>query len=214
MARGEDLIGRRFGMLVVLSEASSAPSGHRKWVCRCDCGSIREVLATNLKRGTTVSCGCKKKTDLTGCRIGNLVILERSEKFGTRGDRRTRLWKCRCDCGNTVYRATDTLTGNGLAMCSQCASLCNTEKARMQAGYTEGTQLAKIRITTPESDNASGIRGIYLDRKTGKYRARLVFQQKTYNLGTFTSLEAALKARQEAEDKIFGRFLENQESDV
>lgn len=46
-----------------------------------------------------------KKLDLQDTKIGRLTILERLPTI----HRRTR-WRCRCDCGNIVTKATDCLT--------------------------------------------------------------------------------------------------------
>lgn len=35
------------------------PAGDR-WVCKCDCGVVREVLAYNLQQAKSKSCGCAK----------------------------------------------------------------------------------------------------------------------------------------------------------
>jgi hypothetical protein len=50
-----DLLGQRFGRLVVVKQATSSPKGAR-WLCRCRCGNTREIAASNLKRQR--SCGC------------------------------------------------------------------------------------------------------------------------------------------------------------
>ena len=49
----EDLTGRRFERLKVIGR-----SGKRSWICLCDCGRTHTARASNLKRGTTRSCGC------------------------------------------------------------------------------------------------------------------------------------------------------------
>lgn len=52
-----DLIGQRFGNLVVLQQVKS--ENHRsKWLCQCDCGNMVEVKARELQSGDTKSCGC------------------------------------------------------------------------------------------------------------------------------------------------------------
>jgi len=55
-----DLYGEQFGCWVVVSPASPL---HRKtrWLCRCRCGTVREVLTTNLRTGFSRSCGCGGK---------------------------------------------------------------------------------------------------------------------------------------------------------
>lgn len=66
MSKLADLTGQRFGRLVVLERSGtykSKASGKRTytqpvWLCKCDCGQEAYVLAGNLRRGNTRSCGC------------------------------------------------------------------------------------------------------------------------------------------------------------
>lgn len=53
-----DLTGRRFGLYIALRKDSQGT--HPKWECRCDCGNVRLVFATNLLSGSSTSCGCSK----------------------------------------------------------------------------------------------------------------------------------------------------------
>ena len=210
MRQWPSLVGQRFGRLVVMEQAESSPDGKRRWKCQCDCGNQTVVLGYSLTRGATVSCGCKHYHDLTGQRIGKLTVLERSDQYGSRGRRKRQLWKCQCDCGTITNKATDTLTNPDISMCQECAKQYAVTKARENAGYVEKTQLSRIRIDSAASDNTSGIRGVYLDRKTGRYRARIRFQGKIYNLGTYCNLEDAIKARQRGEEEYFDSFIARQ----
>lgn len=60
-----DLVGQRFGRLVVTSRAGSSARGKACWQCLCDCG--REVVrqGPSLRSGRTGSCGCRKGVDTT-----------------------------------------------------------------------------------------------------------------------------------------------------
>lgn len=203
-----NLIGEKFGMLTVIGRAPSTAKGQRRWICRCDCGIEKIVLGSNLKRGTTVSCGRKHKKDLTGQRIGKLTVIGRSDKYGSRGKRQTQLWECVCECGAITYKATDTLTNPDISMCQNCAAEYAITRARENLGFEGGTQITKIKNRSEASENLSGVRGVYLDRKTGKYRARLKFQGKLYNLGSYILLEDAVKARRRGEEEIFDTFLD------
>lgn len=58
-----DHIGRRFGMLTVLSMHSTGQgygAAYAHWLCRCDCGREKVVMSGKLVSGETVSCGCAK----------------------------------------------------------------------------------------------------------------------------------------------------------
>ena len=207
MGNAADLIGQRFGIYTVIGAAESTTSGRRRWLCRCDCGTERIVLGSNLKNGHSESCGCRRIRDLTGERVGRLTVLERSERYASRGKRNVRLWKCLCDCGNITYKATDTLTNPQQSMCSDCAQRYAAACAREGAGYVEGTQLSRIQNPVQEASNATGIRGVYFETKTHKYRARLKFRGQMYNLGSYSTLEEAAQARRVAEEDIYGNFL-------
>ena len=57
-----DLTGRRFGKLLVLSrvplEKEYANGTRYGWLCRCDCGNEKVILARCLTSGESTSCGC------------------------------------------------------------------------------------------------------------------------------------------------------------
>lgn len=52
-----NLIGRRFGRLVVVAEADQR-AGVRHWLCQCDCGNRKVIRGENMRKGYTKSCGC------------------------------------------------------------------------------------------------------------------------------------------------------------
>jgi len=88
-----DLTGKRFRKLTVLEFdlSSRAP----RWICRCDCGTVKSIGEHPLKRGCVGSCGCLRriKIDLTGRRFKKLTVL----RFDL--SNRVPHWICRCDCG-------------------------------------------------------------------------------------------------------------------
>lgn len=94
-------------------------------------------------------------------------------------------------------------------MCSDCAPLYASKKMRDCAGYVGGTQISRIANFRSESNNMTGVRGVYYSAQSGKYRARLKFQGKLLNLGSYERLEDAVKARKDAENRYFGEFLDS-----
>ena len=148
------------------------------------------------------------KENLIGRRFGKLEVIGRSDKRGSRGARTVPLWECRCDCGNITYKATDTLTNPDLSMCNECVGKYAGEKMREKAGFVDGTQISRITSNKLIATNTSGARGVYLERKPGKWRARLRFKGKTYNFGTYANFDDDVKARKDAEQLIYGEFLE------
>jgi hypothetical protein len=53
-----EMIGRRFGRLVVVKAAKPAVCGKPRYVAKCDCGGRATVIGGNLRNGNTRSCGC------------------------------------------------------------------------------------------------------------------------------------------------------------
>lgn len=55
----EDIIGKRFGFLTVIKLSEKSVS---LCICKCDCGTVKELKKSNLKFNGTKSCGCYAKS--------------------------------------------------------------------------------------------------------------------------------------------------------
>lgn len=55
-----NLIGKKFGKLLVLERNGSTKDKHARWLCKCDCGGRVSVASNYLKSGKIKSCGCLK----------------------------------------------------------------------------------------------------------------------------------------------------------
>lgn len=53
-----DISGQKFNRLTALKRIGASKTRHSIWLCRCECGRLREVLAIYLRNGHTKSCGC------------------------------------------------------------------------------------------------------------------------------------------------------------
>lgn len=66
-----DLTGKRFGRWTVLKrdpqnyyhitphpDGSKTYSSMPRWICKCDCGTVKTVIGANLRNGLSRSCGC------------------------------------------------------------------------------------------------------------------------------------------------------------
>ena len=202
------LVGNRYGKLTVIEQVESSSRGQRRYRCICDCGGTIIAFAGNLKSGHTTSCGCNKSPDLTGQVFGKLTVIGRSDKRNSRGARTTPMWECRCECGAITYKATDTLTNPEESMCKSCQGLYAAENARKSAGFIDGTQISRIQNMNLTASNTSGCRGVYYEKRSNKYRARLKFKGKIMNFGSYSKFEDAVAARKTAEAEYFGAFLQ------
>lgn len=100
------MVGQTFGKWTVLEKTE-----HRNadrcimYLCKCECGTIKEVSGVNLRRGKSKSCGCYKKAsiDLTNLTFDRLTVLRRADD---NKNNREINWLCQCECGNTCIRST------------------------------------------------------------------------------------------------------------
>ena len=134
--RYEDLTGQKFGAWTVIKRMPSSKSGATKWLCKCDCGTEKEVFASNLKRGLTVSCGCKKNE-------------MQSEKAKTHGMTNTRIYRIYCNIKSRCYNPDKDnykwYGGLGIKMCDEWrSSFENFYKWAIANGYTEKLTLDRI----------------------------------------------------------------------
>ena len=153
------------------------------------------------------------RRDLSGQHFGKLTVICRSDKRGSRGARTVPLWECRCECGAICYKATDALKNAALSMCGACAGRYAGQKMREGAGYVDGTQISRIKSDKLIATNTSGCRGVYFDKRTGLWRARLKFKGKLMNFGSYRSFQDAVSARKAAEREYFGEYLPDAQGD-
>lgn len=57
MPSAVDLSGQQFGRLYVIGRAPNR-GARTMWLCRCSCGTEKDVLTASLRGGQTNSCGC------------------------------------------------------------------------------------------------------------------------------------------------------------
>lgn len=201
----KDVTGQRFGRLTALEPTRDrSDKGATIWRCRCDCGSETFAPITQLTQGYKKSCGClghPPVQDIQGRQFGDLTALELAGKEDGQYQ-----WRCRCKCGReTTVRQNNLLAGKTKSCgCLQARIVTDTMKFIDGTSVTRLEKAAARRIST----NTSGHNGVYLNRKTGKWAAQIGFKKKTYYLGSYSKIEDAIEARQKAENRIYGEFLE------
>lgn len=130
MSKLVDLVGNRYGRLVVLEKAEPDKHSHTRWLCQCDCGNQKIIDGGSLKKGLTKSCGCLKKELLkqyndsnvvneVGNVYGYLTVIRRADDSEiTPKDGRAQ-WVCRCKCGNEII-TTGKLLRDGHKLSCGC----------------------------------------------------------------------------------------------
>ncbi|WP_270996136.1 hypothetical protein [Listeria seeligeri] len=235
-----DLLGKKIGRLTVVEKLGKREGGGgQEWRCHCECGKTDYIATTShLNKNTGIkSCGCyfkevrlknlskKKKFDLTGKKIGRLLVVK---EVAT--DKPGRNWLCICDCGNEYVTTTShlnrktgvkscgcyvkelaknnskTYTKNATKEMYQEASKKIKQSMKNNNEWVENTRLSSILSENLRSDNKSGHRGVTF--KDNKWVARICVSGKEYYLGSFDRKEEAIVAREEGEELYFKPILD------
>ena len=137
MSKKIDMIGKRFGQLVVVKESLTRKNATVYWICKCDCGNVtKPIKGTALRDGTTQSCGC----------LVSSSIIKRNRSHGMSRTPLYRTW------GNMVQRCTNpkkiafkNYGGRGIKVCDDWrTSFESFYEWSINNGYSEGLSIDRI----------------------------------------------------------------------
>lgn len=60
-----EMIGKKYGKLLVVRQVEPSKSGHTRYLCKCDCGVEKIFQAQNIRTGKSESCGCERAKQLS-----------------------------------------------------------------------------------------------------------------------------------------------------
>ena len=144
--RGKDLIGQRFGRLVVIEKL---PSKNNRcwWRCKCDCGNFKDVPTKYLTSGTTQSCGCLNKIKSENAKKAAKKSAEVCTTHGLSNTRIYSIWK------NMIYRCENSKTaefklygGRGIKVCEEWHDIRKFQEWAMINGYKEGLEIDRVDV--------------------------------------------------------------------
>jgi hypothetical protein len=139
----QDLVGKRFGRLVVLQYDHTGLVGNVKlsaafWLCQCDCGNKVVVQAGNLRGGSTQSCGCLQREK----------TIERNKNGATHGKSHDRIYRTWQSMLNRCYRVNDKkyplYGGKGVIVCKEWHDPCQFISWAYANGYTDKLTIDRI----------------------------------------------------------------------
>ena len=204
-----------------------------QWWCLCDCQlelieEERELclaIGANLRNGTKKSCGCfqQENRSLSNKKYNNYDLsgeygvgyTENGEEFyfdledydkikdycwyiNTNG------YVCSVSCGHQIkmHRLVMGVTDKKIYIDHRFHNKKDNRKYNLRLADTSKNQMNKKIM----SNNTSGCTGVYWDARNNKWKAQIVKDGKTYSLGRYVELEDAVKARKDAEEKMFGEW--------
>jgi hypothetical protein len=102
-----DITNRRFGSWTALAKGERIGTSRWKWLCRCDCGTERQVDRSALTKGLSKSCGCQWRPNT-----------KHGEAPRNNHTRLYRIWKnMRQRCSNPNNPDWKNYGGRGIRIC-------------------------------------------------------------------------------------------------
>lgn len=215
MGKKINLIGRRFGRLVVCKEAGKTKNGIYKWLCKCDCGGSATIPVSSLLRSKgTKSCGC--------------LSIERTTTHGKSDTPEYTVWESMLQrCYNPKAEGFLYYGGRGILVCEEWKNSFpfflkdmgkrpdktytidrinnNKDYSKVNCRWANPTQQALNRGI--RKDNKSGVIGVSFNKRTNKYVSYINIKHKNIHLGYFSATEQASFARKEAEERYWRDFV-------
>ena len=116
---------------------------------------------------------------------------------------------CRCKCGIEKEILLARVLSGGAKTCGhKLAGNLKTGREISEISHVDGTFIVAIDGRRKLNKNSeTKITGVSYMPKCRRYRAYINFRRKQYYLGLYTDIEDAKNARKDAEEQIYGDFL-------
>jgi len=200
-----NLVGQRFGFLVVIKRDEAPPYGSKgaSWICQCDCGNIISVPSGRLRSGQAKSCGCMRSNGadynsegLEGKQFGAWTVLK---EVSSRRNERT--YYCRCACGTTRNIPAYTLMKGFSKSCGCQKSVPKEDLSGQRFGM----------LTVLGIDKTYHGRGIFWKCQcacgsTKSYRSSILISGKVKSCGCESRKQTAARRFVDLVGERFGRL--------
>lgn len=218
--------------LIVIRQVESRPNSTKaRWLCKCSCGSDKDVISdgTQIRSGNVRSCGCLEheltvarnkmghETTYEEIEDGYIIHCKNSELVAYIDKEDYELvknytWNIRDrNNGYSGYKSISTrIDGKSVSLCSlitgydYCDHIDRNPLNNRRNNLRAATHTENMRNHSRRKDNTSGYTGVTLDKKSSTWEAQLSIGGKCLHLGKFIDKEDAIQARLRAELKYFG----------
>lgn len=193
-------LGTRFGLWTVTGPLTR-DSGDTVCKCKCECGTVRDVLISSLRNGKSTNCGCVRRRRV-------------AERNRTHGFSNTRLYYVWCSIKSRCASKKEVNYGaRGIKVCSEWQRFEPFRKWAKEHGYKQGAIIDRINVNGDyEPDNCrfvdsstnaanqrprgsrSGFVGVGKHAK--RWRATLHWRHELINLGCHDTPRIAAMVRE------------------
>ena len=203
--------GQKFGRLTVIAKSTLSQT-HTIYDCQCDCGATTACRASHLIAGATQSCGCHRR--------------ETSNKHGRSGTVEYFTWQnMLARCRNPKHIEYHNYGARGIIVCERWQTFTNFFKdmgkrpspahsierlnnfGSYEPANCEWVTIDKQAINKRmRNNNTSGVKGVSWDKTRKQWVAYITVLKHRKTLGYFNSIELAIIARQQAENKYWSEL--------
>lgn len=223
-----NIIGERYGRLIVLEEIERINHKERRYRCQCDCGNIKDINQSVIRNGSTKSCGCleiearhwKKPNeiiiyaDYAEIILTNLKWEEIARAVIDINDIDL-IKKYRWHLSKSGYASANSYDNINVKIYmhrlihptgEQADHIDRNKLNNRRSNLRDATNAQNVKNSKIKSTNTSGIAGVTMTTATGRWRAVLRNNGIMHHLGYYDNKEEAARVRREAELKYFGEF--------
>lgn len=210
-----EMIGKKFGRLMVLEGAGRSKRSEDLYRCECECGVCKIIRGRHLRARTIKSCGC----------LSAEMAKERATTHGMTKTPTFSTWlSMQQRCTNPNHPSYKYYGDRGITVCNEWKKSFSSFLKDMGI-RPKGTSIDRFpnnngnyepgncRWATPQeqcrnrrlrNDNKTGAQGIYWHKVEKKYHVSITSNHIRHNIGYFVRLEDARAARRVAESKYWG----------
>lgn len=209
----DDLTGQKFEKLTVIKRIDDyiSPKGKKipQYLCECDCGNETSVLSISLKSGKTKSCHRCNVYDLSG-EYGICTTSNGKQFYFDKDDYDKIKNYCWHITKDGYVSTTSKLIMHRLIMNCPDDMIVDHINHKKHDNRKSNLRICSnsqnIMNKVLNSNNASGVTGVYWNKRKGKWIASITINGKRIHLGYFIKFDDAVNARKKAEDKYFGEY--------
>jgi hypothetical protein len=136
------MVGHKIGRYTLLSKRYDPKRQKSFYLCKCDCGNIKEVRTDHLTSGRVISCGCyhAEIAPAIGHRLGKSQI-----RHGETGTRLHSIWvHMRQRCYDQNYTKYKYWGGKGIRVCDEWAKYETFRDWANSSGYSHNLTIDRI----------------------------------------------------------------------
>lgn len=163
--------GDRYGKLVVISETDPMVKTKykvRRYLCKCDCGTVRPIRMDTLRRGDAVSCGCINRSRIESIKNG---ATDSSGKITPTYS----IWAgMKARCYNTKNKVFSSYGGKGVIVCDRWFEYANF---LADMGEKPGPEYSIDRIDASGNYEPSNCQWVPMEVNRRKKRFHTVTQE-------------------------------------